>query len=227
LFLGLPSGEFLTPVAHFQSTDNTRLDDEELGGHSTANGKVVSKLEGWYEGMYPQMTPSQRSTLTDTSLPDQLFSKLSEVSETEGHVTEPPRKSTDALPDILSSPALDYVRKLKRPLAQPSHLSGTLVQLTYKVSWTRFLDPQPQIRKPSLGHGPSATTRVPTGTRYFPNPVAVAEKLLQMQCLPNENTPGLILVSCRVAYVFISLLTNPDAIPHFPQLYCTMERYTI
>jgi len=72
-------------------------------------------------------SPSQDSTLTDSSLPDSLFSKLSEA---ESHITEPPvtstdalapvscskGESTDALSDILFSPALNPpIRELKHP----------------------------------------------------------------------------------------------------------------
>ena len=79
--------------------------------------------------------PSQESTLTNTSLPDSLFTKLSEASEAESNITEPPRtsadvlawancskgESTDALPDIFFSPALDRIRELKHPLAPLLH----------------------------------------------------------------------------------------------------------
>jgi hypothetical protein len=86
--------------------------------------------------------PSLDSTLTDTSLPDSLFSKLSEASEAESHITGTPLKSidalvrvscskgesTDALPDILFSPVLDHIRELKHPLAPPFHPGDTSAQ---------------------------------------------------------------------------------------------------
>jgi len=80
--------------------------------------------------------PSQESILTDTSLPDSLFSKLSEASEAESHITEPPRtspdvlawvscskgESTDAIPDIFFSPALDHIPHVQitpDPISRP------------------------------------------------------------------------------------------------------------
>lgn len=81
--------------------------------------------------------PSQGSTHTETSLPDSLFSKL---SETGTHITESPRTSTEALgrdsfskdessaiiPDISLSPASGRVRELRHPPALPLHLGDTL-----------------------------------------------------------------------------------------------------
>ena len=66
--------------------------------------------------------PSQGSTLTEDSVSDSLFSRLSEA---ESSSTEPPYTSTDApswgshpkgaLSDILSHPAPDPARELKYP----------------------------------------------------------------------------------------------------------------
>ncbi|KAF9648265.1 kinase-like protein [Thelephora ganbajun] len=51
-----------------------------------------------FVGGYPmERPPSQESTLTDTSTPDSLFSKLSEASEAESSIAEPARASTDVL----------------------------------------------------------------------------------------------------------------------------------
>ena len=132
--------------------------------------------------------PSHGSTLTDTSLPDRLFSKPSEASETRGHVTEPPWTSAGALPDILFSPASGHVRELKPPPALLSHLRDSSAQPTSKVP------------------------RNPARTSKFPGPVAVAERLLRIWYLLSKDNPGPILVSDRMASVFICLLTNPDTI---------------
>lgn len=69
--------------------------------------------------------PNQGSILMDTSSPDPLFSKLSEVSEAEGRITKPPRTHPDTVPDILISPALDRVRELEHRSAPQLHLGDT------------------------------------------------------------------------------------------------------
>ena len=98
--------------------------------------------------------PSQGSTLTDASVPDSLFSRLSEA---ESFNTEPPQMSTDASPwgshpkaalaDILSRPVPDPIRKLKHPSL---HLPNSSAQLAPKLPRTPFLDPAP---------GPEATVQ--------------------------------------------------------------------
>lgn len=137
---------------------------------------------------------SQDSTLTDTSLPDSLFSNLSGSSVAGSYITELLRTSTDALPlasclkgesvdalpDILFGPAWDPIRELKHPPAPPSHLCDASEQPTSKLPRILFLDPQYPARRLPLGRVLSAITRAPTGTGCFPSPVEVAGQFSQM-----------------------------------------------
>ena len=127
----MPPGEFPAQSLTYRALMTHGVDDEELGviREYIPSYYTWSPLTSFPLAM--KRPPSQESTLTDTSLPDSLFSKLSEASEAESHITEPPRtsadvparascskgESTDALPDIFFSPALDRIRELKHPLA--------------------------------------------------------------------------------------------------------------
>ena len=91
--------------------------------------------------------PSQESTPTDVSSPDSLFSKISEVSEAESPITEPPRKSTDALAwdshsrgGITDALPADHVCELKQRPAPPSQLADTLTLDTSQLPLILFLD---------------------------------------------------------------------------------------
>ena len=127
--------------------------------------------------------PSQESTLTDVSLSDSLFSKLSENSEAESHVVEllPTKaESAGALPDTPFSPVLDHVRELKRPPAPLLYPRDTSTQPTPKLPQMKFLDPLRPARRPQLGHVPPAKTRVPTGTRDLPIQMAAVKQHSQV-----------------------------------------------
>ena len=77
--------------------------------------------------------PSRGATHTDISLPDSLFSKLSEGSEAEDSINEPARMSNDAPvrgsqsrgggmdPDFILSPASEHVRELKQRSSTAIH----------------------------------------------------------------------------------------------------------
>ena len=162
--------------------------------------------------------PSQESTLTDVSFPDSLFFGLSEASEAESHVTEPLRTSTDAptrvscskgesadaLPDIFFNPTLDHIRESKCPLAPLLHLGDISTQPTSRLPQIPFLDPPRPIQRPLPDHAPSVTTRVLTGTRYLPSPVAATEQRSKVWCRLNKNSPGPILVSDHAIRVVTS-----------------------
>jgi hypothetical protein len=95
------------------------IDDEELG----ATGEYIPPCYSGSLTSFPlvmERPPSRRSTLTDTSAPDSLFSKISEASEAQ--ITETSQMRPDPVPGFLFSPVLDHVRELKHPPAPLLHL---------------------------------------------------------------------------------------------------------
>ena len=102
------------------------VDDENTGIH---RARIPESYPSDSLGSLPSAmdrSPSEGSTLTNASMHDSLFSKLSEA---ESSITEPAQTSTealasgvyskggsaDALPDILFGPASDPARELKHP----------------------------------------------------------------------------------------------------------------
>lgn len=75
---------------------------------------------------------SRGSTLTDASMPDSLFSKLSDA---ESSITEPrSSRSKGVLSEILSRPVSDPIRELKIRTALLSHLADSSALPSHRSS---------------------------------------------------------------------------------------------
>jgi len=165
----MPSGEFPASATSCRALITRATDDEELG---FTRMYIPACRPSSLLAIFPlvmERPPSQGSILTDTSSPDSLFSKFSEVSEAKVHTTRPSRTLPDAVPDILFSPVLDHVCELKHQPAPLLHLGDTSVQPAYKLPrilpWIlsrivprTFLSPPRPARRPSFDHGTSVTT---------------------------------------------------------------------
>lgn len=97
------------------------VDDEELGFTREYIPACYHSSSFTSFPLAMERPPSLGSILTDTSLPDSLFSELSDAPEAKVYITKPPRTRPDALPDISFSPALDHTRESKRPLTLLLH----------------------------------------------------------------------------------------------------------
>jgi len=154
----MPSGEFPASATPYRALITRGIDDEELGfARAYLPACYPSSLLASFPSVM-ERPPSQESILTDTSLPDSLFSKFSEVSEVKVHIPRPPRTHPDAVPDILISPALHHVCELKHQPAPLLHLGDTSVQPTYKLPRIPSLDSPHPARGPSFDHGPPLAT---------------------------------------------------------------------
>ena len=207
----MPSGEFLASVTPYSALMTCGADDEESGDIR----EFTPSCYTWNLLMsFPLATKHPPNQESDDSLPDSLFSKLSEASEARSHITEPPLtstdtlarvscskdESTDALPDNFFN-LLGHARELKCPLTPLLHLGDTSAQPTSTLPRIQFLDHRHPARRPPLDHSPSVITRALTGARDSSSPAAAAEQRSQARRPLNESSPGLILVSNRATRV--------------------------